>query len=152
MTDSTASRPIGEAVAGTAELAGYGRMTWDAFCGLLGGAQAAWASYDGFHIGSAPAEPPPYSHLWAWTEQWLIRARVEGVQVIAGALILRARPAALVPLMTEEVSYERVTAQTWALGEKRVGQMPPGLAGRQVEMFLVSGERPVVFVAARPPS
>ena len=95
MTCSTASQPAIEAATGTAELAGYGRITWDAFRGLLGGAQAAWASYDGFHIGTAPAEPPPYSHLWAWTDQWLHRARIEGDHVIVGALILQARPANL---------------------------------------------------------
>jgi hypothetical protein len=151
ITTESASEPP-ETQTGTAELAGYGHMTWDAFRGLLGDAQAAWASYDGFHIGSAPAEPPPYSHLWAWTSQWLIRARIDRGQVIAGALILASRPAVTEPALAERVSYQRVTALTWAPGEERVGPMKASVAGRQVDLYLVSGERPVTFVAVRSPS
>ena len=156
MTSSTSrqldSRQTREPDIGTASVAGYGRLDWGAFSRMLAGAQTAWAGYDGFHIGDPPAAPPPYSHLWAWTDQWLIRARIEGDQAIVGALILTAAPAdAPPPLATEEVRYERATAETWTANEKRVGPMASGQAERPVEVFLVSGEHPVTFVAMDTP-
>ncbi|HVB41444.1 MAG TPA: hypothetical protein VNF47_01900, partial [Streptosporangiaceae bacterium] len=133
---------------GTADLVGYGRLEWSELARILGGAQTAWAGYDGFHIGHAPSAAPPYSHLWAWTDQWLIRARIDGDQAIVGALILAAAPAgAPARLMTENVRYERATARTWDADEKRVGPMAPAQAGRPVDVFLVSGAHPVTFVA-----
>lgn len=137
----------------TAELLGYGRMEWAAFRSMLGDAETAWADYDGFHVGRAPDAAPPYSHLWAWTSQWLIRARVEGDQVIAGALILESPPpSAPEAALTEPVSYERATARTWGQDENRVGPLPAGLVGRPVEVYLVAGERPVTFVALGAPA
>ena len=142
---STGARPG----TGTAELIGYGRMRWDELTSMLSDAPAAWADYDGFHIGRACAEPPPYSHLWAWTGQWLIRARIEGNSAIVGALILASPPAGSPPaLMREQVTYERAAARTWPLREQRVGRLAPDVADRPVEIFLVAGERPVTFVAA----
>jgi hypothetical protein len=150
VSPAAAAQPVGTS---TAELWGYGQMEWAAFRSLLGDAEAAWADYDGFHVGRAPEAAPPYSHLWAWTTQWLIRARVEGDQVIVGALILQAPPpSAPRAALTETVTYERATAQTWTLKESRVGPMPAELAGRPVDVYLIAGERPVTFVALGPPS
>jgi hypothetical protein len=134
---------------GTAELIGYGRLRWDELTSMIGDAPAAWADYDGFHIGLACEEPPPYSHLWAWTAQWLIRARIEGDTAVVGALILASPPAGAPPaLMREQVTYERAAARTWPVQERRVGRLAPDVADRNVEIFLVAGERPVTFVAA----
>ena len=77
---------------GTAPLIAYGRVAWDQITRMLAGAQAAWADYDGFHVGAAPESPPPYSHLWAWTAGWLARIRVDGQHAIAGVLALRGQP------------------------------------------------------------
>ena len=81
-------RPDFPAGTGTADLLGYGRISWDQLTAMLAGAQAAWADYAGFHVGPAPAEPPPYFHLWAWTPQWLARARIELGTAITGVLAL----------------------------------------------------------------
>jgi hypothetical protein len=138
---------------GTADLIGFGRIGWDQLLRMLGGAQAAWADYDGFHIGPAPAAPPPYSHLWAWTDRWLIRVRIDGGQAIAGALVLTAAPDHAPPhTTTQTVRYLRVTAHTWADSEKRVGRLAPGITGRPADVYLVSGENPVTFVSLNPPA
>jgi hypothetical protein len=152
----------------TAELIGYGRIRWDELTRLLGNATTAWADYDGFHIGPAPSEPPPYSHLWAWTDHWLIRARIEDDTAIAGALILSPTsadappadspsaglsPAAAPPVQSnEQVIYQRAVAQTWSITEKRVGRLTPEVADHRADIFLIAGERPVTFVAAVRPA
>ena len=132
----------------TADLIGYGRLTWDQLLATIAGAQAAWADYEGFHVGAAPQEPPPYSHLWAWTEQWLLRARIDGAGAITGALALTAEPqAAAEPKLREQVSYQRLSAHTWPADEKRIGPLDPHIAGRPVSLYVVAGPSPVTFAA-----
>jgi hypothetical protein len=149
--DPVGAAPAGTSSAGSAELIGYCRVEWSVLCLILGEAPAAWADYDGFHIGQVPSAPPPYTHLWAWTEQWLVRARIDGDQAIVGVLVLSAAPAgAPAAKITETVSFERAAARTWTEGEQRVGPMPAEVADREVDIFLVSGEHPVTFVSAGP--
>ena len=137
---------------GVADLIGYGRLPWDQLRALIRDSPAAWADYDGFHISPAPPDdPPPYSHLWAWTNRWLIRARIEGTTAITGALILTAEPADGPPaLLREKATYQRVMAESWPSAEQRVGPLDPAVAGRRVTLYLISGTRPVTFVAVNP--
>jgi hypothetical protein len=158
---SAAARPGEEQVAwhpgldlpvtpGVAPLIAYGRVTWDQITRMLAGAQAAWADYDGFRIGAAPESPPPYSHLWAWTADWLARIRVDGQHAIAGVLALCGYPGNFPPEQwRQEVQFHQVRSQTWPPAEKRVGPLGPEVAGRLADLYLVLGERPVTFVRIR---
>ena len=136
---------------GTADLIGYGRIAWSQLRAMLGGAPAAWADYEGFHIQPAPSDPPPYTHLWAWTDHWLIRARIDGDTAITAALALPAQPeTTAAPVLREQVSYRCVTARTWPEDEPRVGPLAPGVPGRPATLYLIAGTRPVTFVSLSP--
>ncbi len=135
---------------GTATLIAYGRVAWDQITGMLAGAQAAWADYDGFHIGAAPESPRPYSHLWAWTTDWLARIRIDGNHAIAGVLALRGQPGNPPPEQwRQDVQFHEVQSRTWPPAEKRVGPLSPDVAGQLADLYLVHGERSVTFVRIR---
>lgn len=139
------------AVDGTGTLVAYGRVPWPQVTRLLAGSQAAWADYHGFHFGTPPESPPPYSHLWAWTEDWLARIRVDGQHAVAGILSLGGEPATPPPeRWRAEVKVRQVRSQTWPPTEKRVGELLPEVAGRTADLYLVTGEQPVTFVRVRP--
>jgi hypothetical protein len=132
----------------TAELIGYGRVAWDVVTGMLDGAEAAFADYSGFHIGPPPDTPPPYTHLWAWTSQWLARVRIDGQTAIIGILALTGEPDPAPPAQSREaVHYQCARARTWPHSEKRVGQLPADLADRNIDIYLIAGDHPVTFVA-----
>jgi sugar phosphate isomerase/epimerase len=127
-------------------------MRWDQLVHMLGDAPAAFADYDGFHLGQVPDAAPPYTHLWSWTDDWLLRARIDGENVIVGTLALTGEPEhSEPPIIRENVRYERVTAKTWQQNEKRVGRLHPGITDRPVDVYLIAGERPVTFLAAGSP-
>jgi len=135
---------------GTATLIAYGRVTWDQITRMLAGAQAAWADYDGFHIGAPPGSPPPYSHLWAWTPDWLARIRIDSQHAIAAVLALHGQPGNPPPEQwRQDVQFHQVQSQTWPPAEKRVGPLPPDVAGQPADLYLVPGERSVTFVRIR---
>jgi hypothetical protein len=147
------SGPDLPAVTGTADLLGYGRVRWDQLTRMLSDAQAAWADYNGFHIGAPPATPPPYSHLWAWTDAWLARARIDADTAIVGVLALNGRPQPAPPVTTTEtVHFQIAHATTWQQNEKRVGELAAHMAGRPMDIYLIPGEHPVTFVTTRPAS
>ena len=138
---------------GTAELIGYGRITWDQLTSMLTGAHAAWADYAGFHIGEAPAEPPPYTHLWAWSSRWILRARIDGDTAITGVLALDGEPHPAPPALSRQtVHYQHAKSNTWPQTEKRVGQLTVGIADRTVDIYLIAGEHPITFAAASNPA
>jgi hypothetical protein len=137
--------------AGTAELVGYGRMPWSRLTAMLAGAEAAWADYDGFHIGPPPAGPPPYSHLWAWNGRWLARARIDGNEAIPGVLVLTGEPGNAPPVVFREtVRYQQARAANWPAAENRAGPLPEGVAGREMALYMIPGEHPVTFVSTLP--
>ena len=134
---------------GTGELFGYGRMDWSQLAVMLSGSQAAWADYDGFHIGPLPAAPPPYTHLWAWTHRWLARARIEGDTAIIGVLAFDSEPqSAPPPLIRETVHFKHARGKTWPADEKRVAKQASHLDHRPIDIYLIPGEQPITFVAA----
>jgi len=139
---------------GTAELLGYGRISWDQLTVLLADAEAAWADYSGFHIGPLPAEPPPYSHLWAWTSQWLARTRIDNGtgSAITGVLVLGSAPRPGPPVISREtVRFQYARAATWRQAEKRAGPLPGDTAGRPVDIYLIPGDHPITFAALADP-
>jgi hypothetical protein len=132
---------------GTAALIAYGRLTWDQAAPMLAGTQAAWADYDGFHIGPPPGSPPPYSHLWAWTPDWLARIRIDGQHAITGILALHGQPANCPPEQwRQDVQFQLVGSQTWPPSERRVGPLTPEITGRTADLYLITGEHAVTFV------
>ncbi|MDT5024984.1 MAG: hypothetical protein QOE61_1410 [Micromonosporaceae bacterium] len=145
---------------GEATLHGYGRIPWTALHRALvaqatdaSPVDAAWADYDGFHVGDPPADPPPYTHLWAWTPEWRLRARIDHEHAIVGVLQLGpALPATLHQLRPatapspSRVMYTKTTGRTWPSDEKRVGPIPPYLADRAVELHQLDGTHPVTFI------
>jgi hypothetical protein len=135
--------------AGTAKLVGYGRMPWSRLTAMLAGAEAAWADYDGFHIGPPPPVPPPYSHLWAWPGRWLARARIDGDAAILGVLALTDEPGNAPPaVFRETVRYQQARASNWPAAENRAGPLPEMVAGREMAIYLIPGEQPVTFVSS----
>ena len=145
----TTALPDLPAQTGEATLIGYGRIHWGQLTGLLADAEAAWADYSGFHIGPVPAEAPPYSHLWAWTKGWLARARIDNGTAITGILVLsRAPSSGLAAMCRETVKYQHAQAATWSPTEKRVGRLPGDIAGRPMDLYVISGGHPITFVTA----
>jgi hypothetical protein len=132
-------------------LYGCGRMAWpDLYRAASSCDAAAWADYDGFHIGRLPDIPPPYTHLWAWAEQWLLRARVDGAHAIVAVLAFgEAIPDRITPVSAWPVQCTTRYARTWPAHEKRVGEIPAAVSDRAVEIWQVDGDRPVTFVRVR---
>jgi hypothetical protein len=151
MTERIALPAAADAAPGSANLAGYGVRSWTELRAMLADTTAAWADYDGFHVGPPPLEAPPYSHLWAWTADWLLRARIEGQRAVVGVLVLRGDPPAggSGPVQTWPVEYQRLTSRTWLATESRVGPIQDEVANRLVDQYLLSGQRPTTFVAVR---
>ena len=133
---------------GTGELIGYGRVSWHQLAVMLTGSHAAWADYNGFHVGPPPDGPPPYTHLWAWTAGWLARARLDGDTAIVSVLALTGEPQSTPPVqLREAVPFQRTQAKTWPADEKRVGEQAEEVASRTVDVYLIPGQRPITFVA-----
>lgn len=131
-----------------ATLHSYGRLPWNVLRAALDGVAVAWADYEGFHIGAAPDTAPPYAHMWGWTTDWLLRARIDGGDTIAGALEIGASASSgLRPLSTEQVSYILRRSHTWPSSEHRVGRLAPEVADRPVDLYEVGGEFPITFVS-----
>jgi hypothetical protein len=131
----------------TASLHAYGRMAWPELYRAVSPCEAAWADYDGFHIGQIPDTPPPYSHLWAWSQRWLLRARVDGAHAIVAVLATgAATPDRLTQVDAWPVRCVRRRAHTWPDAERRVGKLPATVTDRPVELWQVEGDRPVTFV------
>lgn len=130
-----------------AVLHAYGRLPWTDLLAAVDAAPAAWADYDGFHIGHCPDQPPPYTHLWAWTANWLLRARIDGGQAIVAVLqIGELDLKRLTPRWSQPTGYELRHSHTWAGTDKRVGRLAPHVADRSVDLYEVGGKSPITFV------
>ncbi len=95
-------------------LHGWGTLPWEQIVEILGDAEAAWADYEGFHIGRCPMEVPPYSHLWAWSPKWRFRIRIDGDSGVVAALGDAAAPPGAPTLHTREVAVHQYPAIPWA--------------------------------------
>ncbi len=131
---------------------GYGRVQWADVVATLGPTPAAWADYDGFHLAPAPRQPPPYTHLWAWAPEWLLRARIDGPHAIVAVLQTGSHaPDGLTPRRSEpSVPFVRRISRTWPAKERRIGPLTSGVTDRAVELYEVRGQAPVTFIGMRP--
>lgn len=75
-----------------------GYRPWPQVLAELQGLTCAWADYGGFHETDdldRLSSPPPYSHLWGWSTDRLVRVRIdvdEGVvAVLTSADLARAK-------------------------------------------------------------
>ncbi len=134
----------------SATLHAYGRIPWVGLAAVLDEATTAWADYHGFHIGHAPTEAPPYSHVWAWTGNWLLRARIDGSHAIVAVLCMAGPPPAGLPTsVPERVHVTQRRSNTWPSETRRVGPLADTVGGRSVLLHQIDGERPVTFVELR---
>ncbi|MEO3747200.1 hypothetical protein [Plantactinospora sp. B5E13] len=138
----------------TGILHAHGRITWRHLATALHDTDGtAWADYDGFHIGAAPTSPPPYTHLWAWTADWLLRARLDGDAAIVGVLQTGTTTPQLPhpgpPAATEPITYTIRHAHTWPANENRVGPLNPTITDRPADLYHTHGTHPITFVRIR---
>ncbi|WP_432902537.1 hypothetical protein ACQP1S_02605 [Micromonospora matsumotoense] len=127
----------------------HGRIPWQHLAAALAEADGtAWADYDGFHIGAPPASPPPYTHLWAWTTDWLLRARLDDDTAIVGVLHLGSATPRLdpPPIAAEPITYTIHHARTWPAQEKRVGPLDHTVTDRRTDLYQTAGTHPITFV------
>jgi hypothetical protein len=96
-----------------------GRMTWSAaLTGPLAGATCLWQDLDGLHVEAPPQQPPPTSHLWAWTTTGRMhRLRLDGNT----AYLATCQPATGEPTEAWPPDYGRVQAATHRPGGSQVG-------------------------------
>ncbi|MBO3752846.1 hypothetical protein J5X84_42930 [Streptosporangiaceae bacterium NEAU-GS5] len=117
-----------------ATLTGHGRIPWDRARTLLDGFTCAWADLDGFNLGPASQEPPLTTHLWAWRDQVLFRARMDGAECILGRLDLSGG----------DVQVAERHCTTWPHGEGRVS-VADDWRSRPVTLYEVAGQMPLTF-------
>jgi hypothetical protein len=97
----------------------------------------AWADYDGYHLvkgGGCPAAAPPYSHLWAWSPEQLVRVRIDGDHGVVGVLTTNAVQ------LPDSKSFEQVDVME---RETTSFREPP----TTIRLMQVIGSMPLVFVA-----
>ncbi|MDG4820190.1 MULTISPECIES: hypothetical protein [unclassified Micromonospora] len=136
----------------TGVLHSHGRIPWHHLAATLTGADGtAWADYDGFHIGAPPTSPPPYTHLWAWTTNWLLRARLDNDTAIVGVLHLdnATPPLEPQPVAVETIAYTIRHAHTWPALEKRIGPLDHTVTDRHADLYQTAGTHPTTFVRIR---
>lgn len=117
-------------------LHGLGVVPWERVRQTCAGLQCAWADYDGFQGGDCPPEAPPYSHLWAWSPDRLVRVRIDGVSGILG--VLTRGPTPLDGTVDPESVDVAVTTAMAGDGDA---------AGQPTTLVRVIGPMPVTFVA-----
>jgi hypothetical protein len=69
-------------------LTAHGRLSWLQTRVLLDETTCAWADLDGFHCEGPPTDPPLTTHVWAWSDQRMLRLRVDGAEAVAAELQL----------------------------------------------------------------
>ena len=86
--------------------------------------------------------------MWAWSSNWLLRARIDNAHTIVAVLQTGpGTPAGLTPKTQQQVSYIHRRAHTWPGTEKRVGPLTPDVADRNVDLYEVGGEFPITFIS-----
>jgi hypothetical protein len=124
-------------------LTALGYRPWPEVFDQLAGLTCAWADYTGFHSGQNPAalvQAPPYSHVWGWSADRLVRVRVD---VEDGADV------GVVAVLTRDSGYGGGRAEPVQVVERVAApfkdSFPPA------RLVQVIGPSPLVFVAGPVP-
>ncbi|MFG1859038.1 hypothetical protein ACGFJT_44885 [Actinomadura geliboluensis] len=128
-----------------ARLVARGRLSWEQALPHLTGTTCLWSDLDGLHSGLSPAQVPIATHLWAWDEGRLLRARIDGPDCILAELHFDPTT------MGEPVRFTVRQVPTWPLGEGRVSVADQWRA-RSVTLYEVLGLMPLAFARLAPVS
>lgn len=94
--------------------------TWAAALqGPLAGATCLWQDLDGIHREPAPDTAPPTHVVWAWTDDAMVRVRLDGEEVFLARLSWPLSPADPAPRISV------IHRLPWAGDDKRVAAVRP---------------------------
>lgn len=130
-------------------LIGHGLLPWCEVSRLAEPCRAAWADYDGFHVGDLPPICPPYSHIWAWSDQCWLRIRPDGDGgAIVGELRLVDSDDDLAG--GEPVDVHVLPGLLWNPADQRVTPRGDDLTGAELHLIEVPGATAVSFLHEGP--
>ena len=134
-------------------LVGYGEQGWSQVAELLKGMTAVWFGIDGPQTGPVPpAAPIGATHLWAWSEKRLARARIQDGKAIMALLCLSEADVPSSPVCPEKVEYTLIDdASTMDIDDGRIGMNPEShkLVQRTTDVYIVNGATPLEFIKLR---
>lgn len=122
----------------------HGWQPWSRVVQHLVGAHCLWLDVDGLQRGAASASfPPGGTHLWAWADRRLFRARLD----IGSAVLTELE---LEPITSQDIcEVRRWLSPTWPPGEGRIAGASGREAwtGKEAEVFEVRrhGGEPIIF-------
>ena len=134
---------------GTGTLVGYGEQRWDQVARVLAGMSAVWFGIDGTQFGLVPDKAPiGATHLWAWSDDRLARARIEGEAAIVAVLQIGEDVGTdnVVPYMKVNGGDIMLSVHDGRLGNN---QTTHELVQKPMTLYVVSGATPLEFVALR---
>jgi len=111
-----------------------GYQPWTTVIDELQGLRCAWADYTGFHHDEPPdalVEAPPFSHVWGWSPDRLVRIRVDIDQGVVAILTTTDKGGAGTELVDV---VERIA-------------LPFDETQQPSRLIQVLGQSPLVFVA-----
>lgn len=68
------------------KLCGTGWTDWKSIAAVAGGWMSTWVDLEGPHLEALPESAPDTTHLWAWSQQYWMRARIDEGAVVVGFL------------------------------------------------------------------
>lgn len=130
-------------------LQGFGVRPWTWVKEIVTDLTCAWADTRGFHVGTCPTDPPPYTHLWAWDSgaSRLVRVRLDVGNAIVGVLSTQGQEVlGQLPAISERVKVRVAQAHTFRSEDTRIGAQAAGTLPGRVSTFTVVGPMPITFV------
>jgi len=88
----------------------HGRVTWTQLLLLTDGLTCAWADHQGWHAGACPDSATAYTHVWGWSRDRLLRARIDETDVVVAELVVDGTAGQDVPVRV----IPRPEAEPWA--------------------------------------
>ncbi len=121
-----------------------GELGWSALRELLlaDAATCAWSDYSGFQLAPALALPdgiPPTTHLWAWGERYVVRARLDVDRALVAALAEAGGEG-------EQVQVAVRRGHPWSDADVQIGRADAPLPSAPFELLELTGASPATFV------